>query len=121
MIWDEADSAATLDPEHAAGVHIIGSLPDGKPDVWRRLVERYLDDHFVTLGMIVDWAIHAKRGENNEWATAPHFHGLVTARRFRSDLRKGVRQKTWLFSKSQIDAAEDAWLGAAGLPPRMFA
>jgi MobA/MobL family len=120
-IWDEADAAAEVDPEHAAGVHIIGSLPEGEPDTLRRLVERYLDDHFVTLGMVVDWAIHFKRDEDEELVTHPHFHGLVTARRFRADLRKGVRQKTWMFTKAQLDAAEDAWLSITGLPPRLFA
>jgi MobA/MobL family len=120
QIWDDADSASDLDPNHAAGVHIIGTLPDGDPETWRRLVERYLDDHFVTLGMVVDWAIHFKRDDDEKVVTEPHFHGLVTARRFRADLRKGARQKTWLFSKAQIDSAEDAWLAAAGLPPRLF-
>ncbi len=77
LIWDEADSAAALDPQHAAGMHIIGSLPPGEPDSWRRLVERYLDDHFVALGMVVDWAIHSKRHENDgEWSTAPIFTAL---------------------------------------------
>jgi MobA/MobL family len=119
-IWDEADSAAAVDPEHAAGIHIIGCLPEGDPDAWRRLVERYLDDNFVTLGMVVDWAIHFKRDEDGALMTRPHFHGLVTARRFRADLRRGVRQKTWLFTKAQLDAAEDAWLSITGLPPRLF-
>jgi hypothetical protein len=120
-IWDEADAAAAMDPDHAAAIHIIGSLPDGTPEQWQRLVERYLDEHFVTLGMVVDWAIHADRHDDGSWKTTPHFHGLVTARRFRNDLRKGQRQRTWLYSKAQIHVAEDAWLAAAALPLRTFA
>jgi hypothetical protein len=118
-IWDEADVAAAADPAHAAGVHIIGSLPPGDPTSWRRLVERYCDDHFVMQGMVIDWAIHFKRNDDGQWTTAPHFRGLVSARRYRNDLRRGARQKTWLFTRAQIDAAEDAWLAATGLPPRL--
>jgi hypothetical protein len=64
QIWDEADVAAAADPAHAAGVHIIGTLPEGDPTSWRRLVERYGDDHFVTQGMVIDWAIHFKRNDD---------------------------------------------------------
>jgi hypothetical protein len=119
-IWDEADAATTADPDHAAALHIIGTLQNGTPAEWQRTVERYLDDHFSKLGMVVDWAIHARRDDEGDWAPPPHFHGLVTARRFRDDQRKGQRQRTWLYTKAQIDMAEDAWLAATGLPPRTF-
>lgn len=119
-IWDEADAATTADPDHAAALHIIGTLQNGTPAEWQRTVERYLDDHFSKLGMVVDWAIHAGRDDQGDWAPPPHFHGLVTARRFRDDQRKGQRQRTWLYNKAQVDRAEDAWLAATGLPPRTF-
>lgn len=119
-IWDQADAATSADPDHAAAIHIIGTLPNGTAAEWQRTVERYLDDHFASRGMVVDYAIHAKRDDQVGWAPAPHFHGLVTARRFRDDQRKGQRQRTWLYTKGQINAAEDAWLLATGLPLRTF-
>lgn len=121
LIWEEADAAAALDPADAAGVHIVASLPGMMPDQWPRLVERFIDDNLVVLGMVVDWAIHAKRDEDGGWATHPHVHMIASARRFRNDMRKGQRQKTWLNSANQIDLAEDAWLAATGLQPLAFA
>jgi hypothetical protein len=120
-LWDEADAAAATDPDHAAATHLIASLPGETPEQWRRMIEQYLDDHFAKLGMVVDYAVHAKRDKSGEWATCPHVHCLVTGRRFRNDIRKGQRQRTWLFSKAQSDAAEDAWLKATNLTSRTFA
>lgn len=121
LIWEEADAAAALDPADAAGVHIVASLPGLAPEQWRRLVERYIDDQLVARGMIVDWAIHAQRDKEGGWATHPHVHMVASARRFRKDRRRGQRQRTWLYSASQIDLAEDAWLAATGLQPLAFA
>ena len=114
-IWDEADAAAAVDPAAAAGVHIVASLPGMAPGEWPRLVERFTDETLVVRGMVIDWAIHAKRGDGGGWETHPHVHMIVTARRYRPDMRKGQRQKTWLYNSSQIDRAEDAWLAMTGL------
>lgn len=121
LIWEEADAAAAIDPDDAAGVHIVASLPGMVPEQWPRLVERFIDDNLVALGMVVDWAIHARRDEDGGWATHPHVHMIASARRFRNDMRKGQRQRTWLWNASQIDAAEDAWLAVTGLKPLAFA
>ncbi len=115
LIWQEADAAAALDPTDAVGVHIVASLPGMAPEEWQRLIERFIDDTLVARGMVVDWAVHAQRDDDGGWATHPHAHMVVSARRYRQDLRKGQRQKTWLFNPRQIDNAEDAWLAATGL------
>ncbi len=116
LIWEEADVAAALDPADAAAVHIVASLPGMAPEQWRPLVERFLDDHLVVRGMVIDWAIHAKRDDDDGgWATHPHVHMIVSSRRWRHDMRKGQRQRTWLYNASQIDRVEDAWLSATGL------
>ncbi len=115
LIWEDADAAAALDPADAAGVHIVASLPGMAPEQWRPLVERFLDDHLVVRGMVIDWAIHAKRDDDGGWATHPHVHMIVSSRRYRNDMRKGQRQKTWLYNARQLDHAEDAWLTLTGL------
>lgn len=115
LIWEEADAAAALDPADAAGIHIVASLPGMAPEQWRPLIERFLDDHLVVKGMVIDWAIHAKRDDDGGWATHPHVHMIASSRRWRHDIRKGQRQRTWLFNARQIDHAEDAWLTLTGL------
>lgn len=115
VIWEEADAAAALDPAGAAGIHIVASLPRTAPGEWQRLIERYIDDSLVSRGMVVDWAVHALSDDSGGWATHPHVHMIVSARRFRADMRKGQRQRSWLFNASQIDQAEDAWLAITGL------
>jgi hypothetical protein len=115
LIWEEADAAAALDPADAAGVHVVAILPGMAPEQWRPLVERFLDDHLVVRGMVIDWAIHAKRDDDGGWATHPHVHMIVSSRRYRNDMRKGHRQKTWLYNARQTDHAEDAWLALTGL------
>lgn len=115
LIWEEADAAAALDPADAAGVHIVASLPWMAPEQWRPLVERFVDDHLVVRGMLIDWAIHAKRDDDGGWATHPHVHLIVSSRRWRSDMRKGQRQRTWLYNARQLNNLEDAWLTLTGL------
>ncbi len=115
LVWEEADAAAALHPADAAGVHIVASLPGMAPEQWCPLIERFLDDYLVVKGMIIDWAIHAKRDDDGGWATHPHVHMIVSSRRYRNDMRKGQRQKTWLYNARQLDHAEDAWLTLTGL------
>lgn len=115
LIWQEADAAAAVDPTDAAGVHIVASLPGMAPGEWPRLIERFVDETLVARGMVVDWALHAQRDDGDRWVVHPHVHMIVTARRYRQDIRKGQRQKTWLYSARQIDDVEDAWLSCTGL------
>lgn len=115
LIWQEADAAAAVDPTDAVGVHIVASLPGRALEEWQRLIERFIDDTLVVRGMVVDFAIHAQRDDQGGWATHPHVHMISSARRYRNDMRKGQRQKTWLYNARQIDHAEDAWLAVTGL------
>jgi MobA/MobL family len=122
QIWREADAATRDDLAHAAAVHVILKLPDIAQKGWQPLVERFVDDNLVALGLIVDFAIHAKVDDDgNGWATHPHVHLLCSARRFRSDQRKGQRMRVWLYSRPQIESLETAWLEVTGLPPRIIA
>jgi MobA/MobL family len=121
QIWDEADAVTARDLGHAAAIHVILTLPNVPRHKWQSLVEKFVDDYLVLLGIITDWAIHAKSDDAGRgWVTHPHAHLLCTARRWKSDQRKGQRMRCWLFSKAQCDALEAAWLATTGLPPASF-
>lgn len=118
-IWREADAAAADEGPHAvAATHIVADLPPGDaPERWRWLVERYCYRALVEVGMVVSWAIHAKSAAEGGWATPPHVHILCTARCWRSNPRKGDRQRQWLANAQQIRAAEELWLDLIELRP----
>ena len=120
QMWDEADAATTLDSGNAAAIHVILTLPNCPRHEWEPLVTRFIDDSLVSLGMIADYALHAKMGEDGKWSTRPHAHMLITARRWKNDQRKGQRMRCWLYTQAQIEALEVAWLKASGLPPKTF-
>jgi hypothetical protein len=122
QIWAEADAATRYDLPHAAAVHVILTLPDIRQERWQPLVEHFIDDNLAALGLVVDFAIHAKsEAAGTGWATHPHVHLLCSARRFKSDQRKGQRMRVWLYSRPQIESLETAWLTITGLPPRVIA
>jgi MobA/MobL family len=119
-LWDEADAAASHDPAQAAAMHVILTLPPVPREDWQPLVETFIDDNIVQLGMIADFAIHSKRDADGGWDVHPHCHLLITTRRWRADQRKGQRMRPWLHSKAQLDALESAWLARTGLTPVDF-
>lgn len=119
-VWQEADTAAAADPALPAAMHVIASLPDGQPEDWQRLVTGFLDDMFVSRGMICEWAAHALRGEGRSWQISPHVHVIATSLSWRNDKRPGKRQKSWLFSADQVAAAETEWLLRTGLTPLTY-
>jgi MobA/MobL family len=120
-LWEEADAATSQDLADAAAIHVILTLPDLPRYRWKSLVERFIDDNLIALGIIADWAIHAKSDDSGEgWLTHPHVHLLCTARRWKSDQQKGRRMRPWLCSKAQNDALENAWLALTGLAPSTF-
>lgn len=118
-LWIDADQAAEEGgPEEVSAIHMVASLPlNIEPDRWRKLVRRFSVDHLVSLGMIVDFAVHAKKSEDGGWTVRPHVHLLATARFWRANGRRGDRQRAWLCSKDQIRAAEDAWLALTSQQP----
>jgi MobA/MobL family len=121
QIWADADAATRDNLANAAAIHVILSLPDTPQGKWQPMVETFIDDHLVSLGLIVDWAIHAKVDDSGTgWSTHPHVHLLCTARRWKLDMRKGQRMRVWLYSKAQTQALEAAWLSVTGLPPRVI-
>ena len=121
QIWQEADAATARDLGHAAGVHVILTMPDVPRHEWQPLLETFIDEHLVQLGIITDWALHAKADVSGRgWDTRPHAHLLCTTRRWKNDQRKGQRMRCWLYSKAQIDALEAAWLAATGLGPATY-
>lgn len=119
-LWDEADQATSREPAQAAAMHVILTLPPVPREDWQPLVETFIDDNIVQLGMITDFAIHAKADGDGGWDVHPHCHLLITTRRWRSDQRKGQRMRPWLQSKAQVDALESAWLARTGLAPVDF-
>lgn len=120
QLWRDADGAAAQGgPTEVSATHIVASLPANEPERWDVLVKTYSLQVLVERGMIADWAIHAKAADDGSWVTMPHVHILATARFWRANIRKGDRQKAWLASRSQLDAAEAEWLRITGLPPVM--
>lgn len=121
QIWQDVDRWTRLDPEDGtSGWHIILTLPgELGSDRQVRLVEKYIDLHLKALGMIVDYAVHAKGDEAGGWAVHPHAHLLVCARQYR-DHERGQLHPAWLATAAQRDKAEAAWLAMSGLSPKPF-
>ena len=118
LIWQRADAAAALDEDDAASsIHVIVSLPvNGNAASWERVLTSFIDERLVALGMVVDWAIHCVRRDDGTYDVHPHAHLLASARRWKSDQRRGQRMKPWLSCKTQREALEDAWHAASGVP-----
>ena len=116
-IWQEADAAvACLGDNEVVAAHIVASLPeDYDPNVWDDRVAEWIDDELVYKGMVIDFAIHALRGEDGSWKIRPHIHMIVTLRCWRDDQYKGRRQRSWLISRDHERKLEDAWADLTGL------
>jgi hypothetical protein len=116
-IWQEADAAvAHLRDNEVVAAHIVASLPGNcVPENWEERVAEFMDDQFVYLGMVADYAIHALRNEDGSWKIRPHLHMLVSLRCWRDDQYKGRRQRTWLISRDHERILEDAWANLTGL------
>jgi MobA/MobL family len=116
-IWQEADVAvAHLEDNEVVAAHIVASLPqDDDPELWEDRVAEWIDDKFVYLGMVADYAIHALRNEDGSWKIRPHVHMLVSLRCWRDDQYKGRRQRSWLVTRDHERALEDAWADLTGL------
>lgn len=122
-LWREADDAAALEgPRAISATHIVADLPpDADPARWAWLVEHYAYRHLVDKGMIVDWAIHHRKGEEGKAPGVPHVHLLASARFWRPGGRFGSRQWQWLANADQIRTAEDDWFRAIGIRPAIAA
>jgi hypothetical protein len=86
-----------------------------RSECWRRLLEKYLEQHFTTKGMIVDWAIHARPAKGAGWLTPPHAHLLVTAAGWRHDRRQGLLHPNWCRGDSTRRRMEQSWLAMSRL------
>ena len=115
-LWREADAAASLEgPRGIAATHIVADLPPvDDPARWAWLVETFAFRHLVDKGMIVDWAVHARRDAEGGWIGTPHVHLLATARFWRPGGRHGARHWQWFANAGQTRAVEDAWLQFVG-------
>jgi MobA/MobL family len=119
LLWDHADAKAGTDPKNeAAAVHIVLGLPDLPQERWQDYATDFIDQELTSLGMVVDYAIHAVSDANGGWLVTPHVHCLATSRRWKPDQQRGRRMKQWLASKAQIEALENAWLTRTGLKRR---
>lgn len=119
LLWDHADATAGKDLKNeAAAIHIVLGLPDLPQERWHDYVTDFIDHELTSLGMVVDYAVHAVSDGNIGWLVSPHVHCLATSRRWKPDQQRGRRMKQWLASKSQIEALENAWLTRTGLKRR---
>jgi len=61
-LWQAADRyASERRPNEPVAWHAVGSLPVGLQMCdWRQIVDAFVEERFVSLGMIVDWAIHQR-------------------------------------------------------------
>jgi hypothetical protein len=117
LIWREIDTALKDKAEDAVSArHIVMTLPKGgAAQEWRRLIERFSEEHFTRKGMICDWAIHAKAQQGSGWLTRPHAHLLITARGWKHDRRHGLQHPVWCRGDSARRHLEEAWLTLSGL------
>jgi MobA/MobL family len=120
QIWEEADAAAAENPKLPSAMHMVLALPAGRPNEWKTLVIDYLDEFFVSRGMVCEWAIHALRGDDQGWTVSPHVHVIVTTLGFRQGKRPGKRNRAWLATADQIAAAETEWLRRTNLKPSTY-
>ena len=119
-LWQAADEGARAYlPAEATAFHAVGDLPlDGKPDSWRAIIQKFCADQLILNGMIVDWGIHARPGEDRPWDTLPHVHLLITARTWRHNRSPGRRHPRWISCEAAQREISDAWLALAGFTRR---
>ena len=80
----------------------------------KRLIAVFCDTELAAKGMVVDWAIHALRGDDGEFAVPPHVHFLITSRTW--DRRNaGQWQKSWITSHAQVNALGNVWYELTGM------
>jgi hypothetical protein len=117
-IWAAADDASRAPrPELATAMHAVGSLPpELDSERWEQLIATFCDDELAARGMVVDWAIHALRGEDGGYTIAPHVHWLITSRTFDGP-KPGQWQKAWISSSAQDTALRNAWYRLTGMYP----
>lgn len=110
-IWREADGAAlrTGDRTALSAWHIIVTLPAELRGFWTKVVTDFADNHLVSKGAAVAYAIHAFGGEEDELIVHPHAHLVVTGRYWRHDQRHGRRHPNWLGNMGQHCALRSRW------------
>ena len=123
-LWDQADRhAANIRPDEPVLAHAVGSLPQGEDITgWRNLIEGFCEDHLTSQGMVADWAIHHRAGDDDAPEILPHVHLLITTRVFdpaHGDLGR-IRQ-TWLRTGNARKALAEKWWAHSGLLPRSYA
>lgn len=119
-LWDLMDQVVKTDrPTEATLAHCVASLPIHEtPTVWQQLVQGFCEDHLVSQGMIVDWAIHAQDETADQRQILPHVHMLVTTRVF--DRRQpdfGRRRQNWLRTPAACKSLADKWYSLVDLYP----
>ena len=122
-LWIQADRHAVMyRPDEPVCAHAVGSLPlQEGADGWRNLVEGFCEDHLSSQGMVVDWAIHHRTGDEKTPEILPHVHLLIAMRVFdpaHADL--GRLRQTWVRTERARKALTEKWWAHSGLFPRSY-
>jgi hypothetical protein len=111
-IWQDADQAAfaTGNPTAVSAWHVMAQIPETvSPSHWRWMVTGFLQRELSEKGAAVAWAIHALEGDDGDWLVSPHWHSIVTARRWKTGAAKGERHPAWIASSEQQRRLGAAW------------
>ena len=111
-VWQDADAAALAmgDPTAVSAWHVMAQIPDTvSPDLWCWMTTGFLERELTARGAAVAWAVHGLAGEGGSWLISPHFHAVVTARRWKTGPRKGERHPAWIASTEQQLRLGAAW------------
>lgn len=123
-LWEQSDRHAQLKrPDEPTCAHAVGSLPLGQdPDAWRNLIEGFAEDHLISQGMVVDWAVHHREGTEGRPDILPHVHLLITTRVFDpAHAEVGRIRQNWLRTGNARKALAEKWWAHTGLYPRNYA
>jgi len=123
-LWERADRQATaIRPDEPVCAHAVGSLPAGQDRVaWRNLIEGFAEDHLISQGMVVDWAIHHRVETGDRPEILPHVHMLITTRVFDPGYAEvGRIRQNWLRTKNARKSLAEKWWARTGLYPSGYA
>lgn len=100
-LWNAVDALESRrDAQLARGLEPVCLPRELTPEQQKKLLEAFLHEHFVSRGMIADYAIHLNPGN-------PHAHVLLTTREITPD-GFGLKRRDWN-DPTLVDHWREAW------------
>jgi Ti-type conjugative transfer relaxase TraA len=104
QLWNTVERVERRRDAQLAREFVVALPQELSLEQQRQLLTGYLQDHFVSLGMVADYAIHAKEGN-------PHAHVMLTLRTLDGE-RFGKKARAWN-SPACVTTWRQAWELAA--------